>query len=85
MRHIVFKTDELIVFHSGAVDPSKSSIRVSSSVLVMKESEDRLISFDERDKYDNAVTSTQDTLKKYAFFITEVKLVMFRLCFVRVF
>ena len=69
MHHIVFKTDELIVFHSGAVDPSKSSNRVSSSVMVMKEYEDRLISFDERDKYDNAVTSTQDTLKKYGFLL----------------
>ena len=54
------------------IDPTKSTLVIPSSLLVLGEGERELITFDERDRYDNPCICTIEDLHKYSFSITEV-------------
>ena len=57
---------------AGEVDPSKTSVSIKSSTMVLKPTIAAFITLDECDKFGNKCESSEETLSQYIFSVTEV-------------
>ena len=59
-------------FHAGNVDPAKTSVKIKSSIVVLRPVLPASVILDECDKFGNKVESSEETLSKYLFTVTKV-------------
>ena len=70
MQHATYVSNYF--FHTGNVDPSKTSVTIKSSIVVLRPVLPASIMLNECDKFGNKVESSEETLSNYLFTVTKV-------------